>query len=85
MRKLGNLPGYFVPQQFDNKWIIDENREWLTPEILPQLPAGGFPDEVVSGIGTGGTIIGVGQAFKAVNKACKGIALEPSESCTILW
>lgn len=39
---------------------------------------------VIAGVGTGGTIIGVGQAFKAVNPACKVVALDPSESCTIL-
>jgi cysteine synthase A len=39
---------------------------------------------VIGGIGTGGTIIGVGQAFKLANPECKVIALEPAESCTIL-
>ena len=84
VRRLGNLPGYFAPQQFDNEWNVDENREWLGQEILAQLPAGVLPDAVVGGIGTGGTIIGVGQAFKAANPACKVVGLEPSESCTIL-
>jgi len=84
VRRLGDLPGYFAPQQFDNEWNVDENREWLAQEILAQLPAGMLPDVVIAGVGTGGTIIGVGQAFKAVNPACKVVALEPSESCTIL-
>lgn len=84
VRRLGNMPGYFAPQQFDNEWNVDENREWLAQEILAQLPAGVLPDVVIGGVGTGGTIIGVGQAFKAVNPACKVVALEPSESCTIL-
>ena len=84
VRRLGDLPGYFAPQQFDNEWNVDENREWLGQEILQQLPAGVLPDLVIGGVGTGGTIIGVGQAFKAVNPACKVVALEPSESCTIL-
>ena len=81
-KRLGDLPGYFSPQQFDNEQNVDENREWLGQEILKQLP--GKPDVLVSGVGTGGTVIGVGQAFKAVNPKCKVIALEPSESCTIL-
>ncbi len=84
VRRLGKLPGYFAPQQFDNEWNVDENREWLGKEILSQLPEGILPDAVVGGIGTGGTIIGVGQAFKAVNPSCKVVGLEPSESCTIL-
>ena len=80
-RRLGNEPGYFAPQQFDNEWNVEENREWLGQEILNELP--NKPQLVVGGVGTGGTIIGVGQAFKAVNPDCKIYALEPSESCTI--
>lgn len=82
VRRMGALPGYFAPQQFDNEWNVDENREWLGQEILQQMPV--LPDLVIGGIGTGGTIIGVGQALKAANPNCKVIALEPAESCTIL-
>lgn len=81
-RRLGALPGYFAPQQFDSEWNVDENREWLGQEILRQMPV--IPDLVIGGIGTGGTIIGVGQALKAANPECRVIALEPAESCTIL-
>lgn len=81
-RRIGQLPGYFAPQQFDNEWNVSENREWLGAEILQQMPV--LPDLVIGGIGTGGTIIGVGQALKAANPDCKVIALEPAESCTIL-
>jgi cysteine synthase A len=81
-KRLGDLPGYFSPQQFDNEQNVDENRDWLGQEILEQMPA--LTDLVIGGVGTGGTIIGVGKAFKAVNPNCKVIALEPSESCTIL-
>ena len=81
-RRRGSLPGFFAPQQFDNEWNVDENREWLGREILRQMPV--EPDLVIGGIGTGGTIIGVGQALKASNPECKVIALEPAESCTIL-
>ena len=80
-RRLGREPGYFAPQQFDNEWNVQENREWLGQEILKELPS--KPDLVVGGVGTGGTIIGVGQAFKVVNSDCQVYALEPSESCTI--
>ena len=81
-RRLGQLPGYFAPQQFDNEWNVKENREWLGQEILKQMSV--LPDLVIGGVGTGGTIIGVGQAFKQANPLCKVIALEPAESCTIL-
>ena len=81
-KRLGEQPGYFSPQQFDNEQNVDENRDWLGQEILEQMPV--MPDLVIGGVGTGGTIIGVGKAFKAANPNCKVIALEPSESCTIL-
>ncbi|MEI7944654.1 MAG: cysteine synthase family protein [Actinomycetes bacterium] len=84
VRRIGEQPGYFAPQQFDNEWNVDENREWLGQEILRQLPSGVIPDLVIGGVGTGGTIVGVGQAFKAVNPKCVVVAMEPSESCTIL-
>lgn len=83
-RELGEQPGYYAPQQFDNEWNVEENREWLAREILQQLPRGVVPDAVVCGIGTGGTVIGVGQGLRAVNPDCRVVALEPDESCTIL-
>ncbi|MQA79480.1 MAG: pyridoxal-phosphate dependent enzyme [Streptosporangiales bacterium] len=83
-RELGEQPGYYAPQQFDNEWNVEENREWLAREILQQLPQGVIPDAVVCGIGTGGTVIGVGQGLRAVNPDCRVVALEPDESCTIL-
>ncbi|MEP6600109.1 MAG: cysteine synthase family protein [Actinomycetota bacterium] len=83
-RELGEQPGYFAPQQFDNEWNVEENRTWLGPEILRQLPDGVRPDAVVGGVGTGGTIVGVGQAFRAVNPACRVLAVEPNESCTLM-
>ena len=84
VRQLGTQPGYFAPQQFDNEWNVEENRTVLGPEVLRQLPADVVPDAVVGGVGTGGTIIGVGQAFRAVNPACRVIAVEPNESCTLM-
>ena len=81
VRRLGKLPGYFAPQQFDNEWNVEENTNWLAQEILKELPA--KPDLVVGGVGTGGTIIGLGKAFRAVNPNVEVYALEPQESCTI--
>lgn len=83
-REVGAQPGYFAPQQFDNEWNVEENRSWLGPEVLRQLPAGVLPDAVVGGVGTGGTIVGVGQAFRAVNQRCRVVAVEPNESCTLM-
>jgi cysteine synthase A len=81
--RLGDLPGYFAPHQFESEWNVEENRTWLGPEILGQLPSGRLPDAFVMGVGTGGTLIGVGQAFRDVNPRVLVVALEPSESCTI--
>ena len=83
-KELGREPGYFCPSQFESEWNVEENRTWLGPEILAQLPAGAVPDAMVMGVGTGGTLIGVGQAFREINPAVKLFAMEPSESSTIL-
>jgi cysteine synthase len=83
-RQLGATEGFFAPQQFDSEWNVEENRTWLGPEILEQLPAGRAPDAVVAGVGTGGTIIGVGQCFRARNPGCRVVAVEPNESCTLV-
>jgi cysteine synthase len=83
-KELGRQDGYFCPSQFESEWNVEENRVWLGPEILAQLPEGRIPDALVMGVGTGGTLIGVGQAFREVNKDVKLFAMEPSESATIL-
>ena len=83
-KELGEQPGYFCPSQFENEWNVEENRTWLGPEILAQLPEGMVPDALVMGVGTGGTLVGVGQAFREVNPDVRLFAMEPDESCTIL-
>jgi cysteine synthase len=81
--RLGNEPGYFAPHQFESEWNVEENRTWLGPEIIAQLPSDVKPDAFVMGVGTGGTLIGVGQAMREANPKVLVVALEPSESCTI--
>ena len=83
-RELGARPGHFAPHQFESEWNVEENRTWLGPEILAQLPDGTLPDAFVMGVGTGGTLIGVGQAMRAANPRVLIVGLEPSESCTIM-
>src|SRR5215212_7459461 len=61
-REMGERAGYFFPAQFESEWNVEENRTILGPEILAQLPEGAVPDAVVAGVGTGGTLLGVGQA-----------------------
>ena len=83
-RELGQQPGFFFPGQFESEWNVEENREWLGQEILSQLGSNRIPDAFVHGVGTGGTLIGVGQAFRQVNPKVRLFAMEPSESKTIL-
>jgi cysteine synthase len=83
-KELGLRPGYFCLAQFESEWNVEENRVWLGPEILSQLPEGRVPDALGMGVGTGGTLVGVGQAFREVNPDVKLFAMEPSESATIL-
>lgn len=82
--ELGKQPGYFCPHQFESEWNVEENRVILGPEILAQLPKGTVPDALVMGVGTGGTLVGVGQALRAVNPKVRLFAMEPTESRTLL-
>src|SRR5260221_12305959 len=84
VRELGRKPGYFAPQQFDSEWNVEENRTWLGPETLAQLPDGAVPDAVVGGVGTGGTIVGVGQCFRERNRSRRVVAVEANQSCTLM-
>ncbi len=84
-KELGEQPGYFCPSQFESEWNVEENRVWLGPEILSQLASEGLvPDALVMGVGTGGTLVGVGRAFRGANPRVRLFAMEPSESKTLL-
>ncbi len=84
-KELGQKQGYFCPQQFDNEWNVEENMYWLAQEIINQLPSDARIDAIVQGVGTGGTLIGVGKALKERHNAqLKVFAMEPSESPTIM-
>ena len=83
-RSLGQQDGYFCPQQFDSEWNVEENRQWLAPEVLDQIPEGIELDGVVQGVGTGGTLVGVAKGLReAHNKDLKAYAMEPEESQTL--
>ena len=82
--RLGKQEGYYCPQQFDNEWNVEENRDWLGKEVITQLPEGLKIDAVVQGVGTGGTLIGAALALKEWhNPDLKVFAMEPSESQTL--
>jgi len=67
-----------IPQQFENPANPDIHRRTTAEEIWNDT-AGGV-DAVISGVGTGGTITGVGQVLKARKPSVKMIAVEPEDS-----
>jgi len=83
-REIGEKKGFWCPRQFDSEWNVEENAKWLGQEIIGQLPATVTIDAIVQGVGTGGTLIGVGQALRQHhNPDLKVFAMEPSESAII--
>ncbi|MFB7815887.1 cysteine synthase A [Paenibacillus chitinolyticus] len=72
------LPGAFVPQQFENPANPDVHRRTTAEEIWRDTD--GAVDIFVAGVGTGGTVSGVGQALKAKNPAVNIVAVEPADS-----
>jgi cysteine synthase A len=74
----GRLPNAFVPQQFMNPANPDVHRRTTAEEIWNDTD--GKVDALISGVGTGGTITGVGQVIKQRKPSFKLIAVEPEAS-----
>jgi cysteine synthase A len=76
---------HFMPQQFNNPANPDVHRRTTAQELLQQL--GGLSkkgcDAFVAGVGTGGTITGVGEVFRDKFKGVKIIAVEPATSAVL--
>ncbi|WP_245927808.1 PLP-dependent cysteine synthase family protein [Mucilaginibacter oryzae] len=76
--------GVFLPQQFENLYNAEAHEMTTGPEIWEQLVGLGLkPDAFVAGVGTGGTIMGVGKYLKMMNPEAEIHPLEPAESPTL--
>lgn len=77
-RLLQENPSYVTLRQFSNPANADVHRRTTAQEILRD--AGGEIDALVAGVGTGGTITGVGEVLKGVNPRTLVVAVEPAAS-----
>ena len=75
---IAEIPGSVMPQQFENHANPQIHRISTAEEIWNDTA--GAVDVVVSGVGTGGTITGVGQALKAKKPSVRMVAVEPENS-----
>jgi cysteine synthase len=76
-----STPGAVMPQQFENPANPEIHRRTTAEEIWNDTDGG--VDIVVSGVGTGGTITGVGQVLKARKRAVRMVAVEPEDSAVL--
>jgi cysteine synthase A len=74
-------PGAWLSRQFDNPANTKIHRETTAQEILRDTD--GEVDAIVAGVGTGGTITGIGQVFKKEKPAVRIVAVEPIESTVL--
>lgn len=78
---LKKTPNSFMPQQFKNKANPEIHRKTTAKEILEQID--GEIDAFVAGVGTGGTITGIGEILKKHNPKVKIVAVEPAASAVL--
>jgi len=77
-------PCIFLPRQFENTYNAEAHEKTTAKEIWMQLQAIDInPDAFVAGVGTGGTIMGVGKYLRSKNPDIKIHPLEPAESPTL--
>ena len=76
---LSDNEDYYMPQQFENEANSKVHRETTAKEIIEDLGQT-IPDYLVVGVGTGGTITGVGKVLKEKYPNIKVIAVEPKDS-----
>lgn len=77
-------PNVFLPSQFDNEANVEAHEKTTGPEIWWQLFFNSIkPDAFVAGVGTGGTIMGVGKFLRQRNPRIQVHPVEPAESPTL--
>ena len=76
-----SLPDAYIPQQFQNPANPEIHRRTTAEEIWKDT--GGKVDVVISGVGTGGTLTGVGSVLKPRKPGLKMIAVEPEDSAVL--
>ncbi len=81
LRMAEENPKVYVPQQFENPANSDAHRNGTAQEILEQVA--GSIDGFCSGIGTGGTITGIGEVLKAHNPQIEIWAVEPEHAAIL--
>ncbi len=79
---LAENPDYFMPQQFNNPANPEVHRQTTGPEIVSAMN-GESVDAFVAGIGTGGTITGVGEVLKQNYENVKIVGVEPATSAVL--
>ncbi len=79
-RLFKEIPGSFIPDQFKNPANVAAHYKTTGPEIFSDMEAFGGTDIFVAGVGTGGTISGIGKYLKEKNANVKTIAIEPKSS-----
>ena len=80
-RIVAEVPGAFMPSQFENPANPQAHYATTGPEIYSQMQ--GNVDIFVAGIGTGGTVSGVGRYLKEQNKGIVIVGVEPKESAVL--
>ena len=81
LAKQGNV---FLPRQFDNQYNAEAHERTTGREIWQQLTSRELiPDAFVAGVGTGGTVMGVGSCLRRINPGVRIHPLEPAESPTL--
>lgn len=79
-QELVDAKGYFMPMQFENPANPAIHEATTGQEIIDAFGKDNLPDAFVAGVGTGGTLSGIGHALKQADPSIKVYALEPAES-----